>query len=75
MKRFYEDSFKSKKSCKWYEVCPIKYFVEQGKLDRKWIEEYCLIGNKECKRYQMEESGIYHPDNMLPNGEIKEDLK
>jgi hypothetical protein len=33
------------------------------------------VGNKDCVRYQKEERGEYHPDNMLPNGEIKEDLK
>lgn len=63
------------KTCKWYPVCPIKYYVESGKLERKWIEEYCLKGNKECIRYQLEERGEYHPDNMLPNGEIRQDLK
>ncbi|MBN1214707.1 MAG: uracil-DNA glycosylase [Candidatus Lokiarchaeota archaeon] len=63
-----------KKVCKWYQLCPIKYFVEQGKLDRKWINEYCLIDNKKCIRYQLEESGKYHPCNMLPNGEIMEEL-
>lgn len=63
-----------RKICKWYPTCPIKYFTECGKLDRKWIENYCLVGNKKCIRYQMEESGNSHPDNMLPNGEIKEDL-
>ncbi|MFX1396734.1 MAG: uracil-DNA glycosylase [Promethearchaeota archaeon] len=56
-------------------MCPIKHFVDQGKLNRKWIEEYCLIGNKKCKRYQMEENGIPHPDNMLPNGEVNADLR
>lgn len=63
------------KICKWYFCCPIKFFVDEGKLDGKWVEDYCLIGNKDCKRYIMEESGKYHPNNMLPNGEIKEDLK
>ncbi len=63
------------KVCKWYFCCPIKYYVESGKLERKWIEEYCLISNIECVRYEMEEKGIPHPDNLLPNGEIKEDLK
>ncbi len=62
------------KTCKWYPVCPIKYFVDQGKLDPKWVENYCLIGNKNCIRYALEERGKNHPDNMLPNGEIKEDL-
>lgn len=62
------------KICKWYPVCPIKYFVDQGKLDRKWVEDYFLVENKNCVRYQMEETGEYHPDNMLPNGDIKQDL-
>jgi hypothetical protein len=44
-------------------------------LDRKWIENYCLISNNECVRYQKEEKKEWHPDNMLPNGEIREDLK
>ncbi|MHA1190895.1 MAG: uracil-DNA glycosylase [Promethearchaeota archaeon] len=63
-----------KKECKWYQACPIKFFVDIDKLDRKWVEEYCLIGNKSCIRYQMEENGEVHPDNMLPNGEIKIEL-
>ena len=63
------------KVCKWYFCCPIKYYVESGKLERKWIEEYCLISNSDCVRYEMEEKGIPHSDNLLPNGEIREDLK
>ncbi len=62
------------KVCKWYSCCPIKYFVESGKLESKWIEEYCLVGNKNCIRYYMEENNIEHPDNMLPNGEVKQNL-
>jgi len=49
--------------------------VDHGKLDSKWVKNYCLIGNKECIRYQKEEIGENHPDNMLPNGEIREDLQ
>ena len=64
-----------KRVCKWYNCCPIKYYVEKGLLERKWIEDFCLISNKECIRYQKEESGEFHPDNMLPNGTIREDLK
>ncbi|MHA1195986.1 MAG: uracil-DNA glycosylase [Promethearchaeota archaeon] len=64
-----------KKPCKWYYCCPIKRYVENGLLDKKWVENYCLKDNQKCVRFQMEEKGIYHPDNMLPNGEIKEELK
>ncbi|MFX1479122.1 MAG: uracil-DNA glycosylase [Promethearchaeota archaeon] len=63
------------KTCKWYICCPIKYFVDKGMLEKKWVEEYCLVGNRDCLRYQVEESGENHPDNMLPNGEIRKDLK
>lgn len=62
------------RECKWYPVCPIKFFTEQGKLDKKWSEEYCHGNWKKCVRFQKEESGIYHPDNMLPNGVIDESL-
>ena len=60
--------------CKWYFACPIKRFYEQGMLEKEWIEEYCLRGGANCRRYEMEEKGLYHPDNMLPSGEIEESL-
>jgi len=63
------------KICKWFEICPLKKFYEQGKLEKKWIDNYCKGDWRICKRYQMEEKEITHPDNMLPDGEIKEDLK
>ena len=65
----------ARKICKWYEVCPMKRFYDEGKLEEKWIERYCKGNYKSCVRYQMEERGEPHPDNMLPNGEIREDLK
>ncbi len=60
--------------CKWYSICPIKTYTEKGKLDSYWTENYCLVANRSCLRYQMEETGQYHPDNMLPNGDIRKDL-
>ena len=60
--------------CKWFPVCPVKYYWEQGKLDSVWIENYCKSNWKECIRFYKEENGIYHPDNMLPNGEIDDRL-
>jgi len=62
------------KVCKWYNVCPIKRFYEQGKLGKKWVERYCWGDNERCVRYQLEESGEPHPDNLLPNGEIRKEL-
>ena len=63
------------KTCKWFDVCPMKRFYEEGKLEKKWINEYCKGNWKKCVRYQLEEKGISHPDNMLPNGKIDESLK
>jgi DNA polymerase len=61
--------------CKWYNVCPMKTFYEKGLLNRKWIELYCKGYWKECVRYQMEEKGEFHPDYMLADGSIDENLR
>ena len=61
--------------CKWFDVCPLKRYYEQGKLDKKWIEDYCWRNNPNCVRKNMEENGAYHPDNMLPDGTIDKGLK
>ena len=63
-----------KKICQWYNVCPMKRFVEEGKLDKKWVENYCFRGGEDCQRYAEAEKGIAHPDNMLPDGTIDERL-
>ncbi len=61
--------------CKWFQVCPIKKFYEEGRIDRKWIELYCKGYWKSCVRYQMEERGEPHPDWMLPDGSLHEGLR
>ena len=66
---------KDKHICKWYMWCPVKYFYEQRKLDKKWVEKYCWRDNLKCVRRKMEEKGISHPDNMLPDGTIDETLR
>ena len=63
------------KECKWYHVCPLKSFYEEGKIDEKWIEDYCWGDHLKCERYIMEERGVYHPDNMMPDGSIDKTLK
>ncbi len=60
--------------CKWYHVCPMKRYLEEGKLDIKWVNEYCWSNYQHCIRRKMEEKGEYHPDNMLPDGTIDEKL-
>ncbi len=60
--------------CKWYPVCPIRRFYEEGRIHRRWIELYCKGDWKRCVRYHMEESGELHPDWMLPDGSLDEKL-
>ena len=61
--------------CEYYPSCPMKRFYEEGKLDKKWVENYCFQGGNNCRRHQLAAEGIPHPDNMLPNGEIDETLQ
>ena len=63
------------KACKWFVVCPMKKFYENGKLDKKWIKKYCHSDYLNCERYHLEERGVYHPDNMLPDGSIDESIE
>jgi uracil-DNA glycosylase family 4 len=60
--------------CKWFPVCPLKRFYEEGKIDKKWIELYCRGDWENCVRYWMEEEGKPHSDYMLPDGSIAERL-
>jgi|SRR5690554_1159058 len=59
------------KPCKYYYSCPIRSYTESGRLERYWMENYCLVANQNCIRYKLEEKGEYHPNNMLPDGQIK----
>jgi hypothetical protein len=62
------------KECKWFPVCPMNYFFSQGKISEHWINDYCHGNWNQCERYKKEESGIYHPDNMMPDGSINRGL-
>jgi len=53
----------------------MKYYWQQGRLEKKWIDNYCRGNWQKCIRYQKEEAGEYHPDNMLPTGEIDNRLE
>jgi len=66
-----------KMACKWLDICPLRKFEEQGKISEEWKKNYCSTNENwnNCKRYQFEAEGKYHPDNMLPNGEIDEKLR
>ena len=60
--------------CIWYDYWPIPEFVSSGKLAYTWIESYCNVANENCKRYQLENYGRSMPDNLLPDGTLKEKL-
>jgi DNA polymerase len=61
--------------CKWYPVCPMRWFYEEGRLDREWIELNCRGDWESCFRYQMEEKGETCPDYILPDGTRDERLE
>ena len=63
------------KQCKWFQVCPMKFYWEQNKIEKSWINQYCHGNWLTCIRYKKEEAGIYHLDNMMPDGTINSELK
>jgi len=52
----------------------MKRYFKEGKLNIKWVNEYCWGNYQHCIRRKMEEKGENHPDNMLPNGIINKKL-
>ncbi|MFW6141237.1 MAG: uracil-DNA glycosylase [Candidatus Saliniplasma sp.] len=60
--------------CRWYPVCPMKRYYEEGKIEKRWVELYCKGDWNSCIRFQKEERGESHPDNMLPDGHIEKGL-
>jgi hypothetical protein len=64
-------------TCKWLSVCPLRRFERQGKLGVRLRDEYCKSESnwKNCKRFQAEERGEPHPDNMMPDGSIERRLE
>ena len=68
MARAYQKLQVLSRPCRWYPLCPMRRFFEQGRLDRSWIEAYCHGDWESCIRYRMEESGEPHSDFLLPDG-------
>ena len=68
---------KRKKVCRWYnETSGMKRAYDHGLLDKKWIEEYCWDGGKECvRKKKFEEEGYISPDYVLPDGTVDENLR
>ena len=54
----------------------MKRAYDQGKLDKKWIEDYCWNGGKGCvRKMRFESEGYVSPDYVLPDGSVDEDLR
>ena len=66
---------KDEKFCRWYdETSAIKRAHDAGLIDKKWVEDYCWNGGKNCiRKKRFENEGYISPDYVLPNG--KEDSK
>jgi hypothetical protein len=60
--------------CKWIDVCPLRSLERQGSIDLTWRERYCDTERnwRECERYRMEEKGLSHAHNMMPDGSVIE---
>ena len=52
----------------------MKVYYEDGQLEEKYITSYCKGDWSSCIRFQKEEAGIPHPDNMRQDGSIDENL-
>ncbi|MCF7916613.1 MAG: uracil-DNA glycosylase [Candidatus Omnitrophica bacterium] len=60
--------------CQHYQLCPMKMFFAQGKIAKHWVDFYCLNNWQKCRRFELEQKEIEHPDNMLPDGSIDKRL-
>ena len=66
-----------KSICKWYDrTSAMKRAYDNGKLDKKWIENYCYNSGNNCvRKIRFEKEGYISPDYVLPDGSIDESLK
>jgi hypothetical protein len=54
----------------------MKRAYDAGRLDKHWIEDYCLNGGKDCvRKKRWEGEGYISPDWVLPDGSVDEDLR
>jgi len=66
-----------KNVCVWYnETSAMKRAYDAGRLDKKWLEEYCFNGGENCVRKRRWEGEDYiSPAWVLPDGSVDEGLK
>jgi len=63
-----------KNKCKWFNICPLRKFEKERKLNLVWRNKYCLSSFQKCQRYIEALKKIPHPVNMLPDGSINKSL-
>jgi len=61
--------------CRRFSSCPLNRFCRQGRVDPKWMEQYCRGDWESCRRFILEEQGKSHPDCMLPDGSLNQWLE
>ena len=63
--------------CRWYnETSGIKRACDAGLIDRKWVDDYCFNGGKNCvRKRRFEQEGYVSPDYVLPDGTVSDALK
>lgn len=66
-----------KNVCVWYnETSAMKRAYDAGRLEKKWIEDYCFNGGENCvRKRRWEGEGYISPAWVLPDGSVDEGLK
>ena len=63
--------------CRWYDGSSgMKRAYDAGRLEKRWIDDYCLNGGKGCvRKTRFENEGYVSPDYVLCDGTVDEKLK
>jgi len=63
--------------CRWYdETSGIKRACDAGLIDRKWLDDYCHSGGRNCvRKRRLERDGCVPPDCVLPDGTVSDALQ
>jgi len=66
-----------KRLCKWYDqTSAIKRAYQTGKIDQKWVKDYCWNNGKKCiRKKRFEQENYISPDYVMPDGSIDKKLK
>lgn len=66
-----------KSVCRWYnETSGVKRAYDLGLIDKKWVEDYCRNGGRDCvRKRRYEGEGYVSPDYVLPDGSVSQPVK